>query len=186
VISARGISRHFSRGAETVTALDDVSLDLHVGELTVAAGPSGSGKTTLLSILAGYETADSGRIETQPPLPAAEPAAQRWRDVAFVPQSLGLLDELTIAENVDLPARLDPRPAGAPVEDLLELLEIGHLADRFPAQVSNSSARRSRGRCGCAHPCSSPTSRPATRTGPASISCWTSCASTRTPGTSCC
>jgi ABC-type lipoprotein export system ATPase subunit len=139
VISVRGVSRHFVRGAETVTALDDVSLDLSVGELTVAAGPSGSGKTTLLSILAGYETVDSGRIEMEPPLP---PSAQRWRDVAFVPQSLGLLDELTIAENIDLPARLDPHPDGPATEELLELLEIGHLGGRFPAQVSGGEQQR--------------------------------------------
>lgn len=142
MIVARGISRHFARGAETVTALDDVSIDLQPGELTVAAGPSGSGKTTLLSILAGYETVDSGRIETQPPLPPAPPAAQRWRDVAFVPQSLGLLDELTIAENVSLPARLDPRASGPQTDELLEVLEIGHLGGRFPAQVSGGEQQR--------------------------------------------
>jgi putative ABC transport system ATP-binding protein len=142
VISARGISRNFARGAETVTALDDVSLDLQAGELTVAAGPSGSGKTTLLSILAGYETFDSGRIEAQSPLPPAAPATQRWRDVAFVPQSLGLLDELTIAENVSLPARLDPRASGPQTDELLEVLEIGHLGGRFPAQVSGGEQQR--------------------------------------------
>jgi ABC-type lipoprotein export system ATPase subunit len=142
VISVRGVSRHFARGAETVTAVDDVSLDLSAGELTVAAGPSGSGKTTLLSILAGYETMDSGRIETGPPLPPEAPSAQRWRDVAFVPQSLGLLDELTIAENIELPARLDPHPDGPATEELLEMLEIGHLGGRFPAQVSGGEQQR--------------------------------------------
>jgi putative ABC transport system ATP-binding protein len=142
MIVARGISRHFARGAETVTALDDVSIDLQPGELTVAAGPSGSGKTTLLSILAGYETVDSGRIETQPPLPPVPPATQRWRDVAFVPQSLGLLDELTIAENVSLPARLDPQASGPQTDELLEVLEIGHLGGRFPAQVSGGEQQR--------------------------------------------
>src|SRR3989440_8158115 len=103
-ISAIGLTRRFRRGRETVVALDDVSLDLSPGELTVAAGPSGSGKTTLLSIIAGFETADTGSVRFSAPLPAASrPEALTWRHVAFVPQGLALLDELTVRENVELP-----------------------------------------------------------------------------------
>ena len=62
MISIGNVTRRFRRGAETVTAVDDVSLDLYPGELTVAAGPSGSGKTTLLRVLAGLEVPDSGAV----------------------------------------------------------------------------------------------------------------------------
>jgi putative ABC transport system ATP-binding protein len=137
-VSVRHVTRRFRRGVETVTALDDVSVDLYPGELTVAAGPSGSGKTTLLSIIAGYERADAGTVTS-----GGRPTADLpWRALGFVPQSLTLLDELTVAENVDLPGRLDPRVPGTPAEELLELLEIGHLAGRYPNQVSGGEQQR--------------------------------------------
>jgi putative ABC transport system ATP-binding protein len=143
LIAVANLTRYFRRGAEMVTALDDVSFEVHIGELTVAAGPSGSGKTTLLSILAGYETPDAGRILTAPPLPPnVAPAALTWRHLGYVPQSVALLDELTIAENVDLPARLAAAPAGSPTEELLLRLDIAHLADRFPAQTSGGEQQR--------------------------------------------
>lgn len=144
VITVARVTRRFRRGAETVLALDDVSVDLHAGELTVAAGPSGSGKTTLLSIIAGIERPDTGTVHTHPPLPDAPPHRLGWRHLAFVPQALALLDELTVAENVDLPVLLDrtvPDPARHPGE-LLEQLEIDHLADRYPSHTSGGEQQR--------------------------------------------
>lgn len=144
VIAVDGVVRRFRRGSETVLALDGVSLALYGGELAVAAGPSGSGKTTLLSIMAGVERADAGRVTTHRPLPA-DPSHDRlgWRHLAFIPQALALLDELTVAENVDLPARLDRAPGQVPsTAELLELLEIEHLADRYPSQTSGGEQQR--------------------------------------------
>lgn len=144
VLSAQHLTRRFRRGAETVLALDDVSVELYGGELTVAAGPSGSGKTTLLSVLAGIERPDTGQVRTHPPLPDTPPHRLGWAQVAFVPQALALLDELTVAENVELPALLDP--AGAPpdhaTEQLLERLEIAHLAGRYPSATSGGEQQR--------------------------------------------
>ena len=138
------LTKRFRRGAETVTALDDVSLVVNPGELTVAAGPSGSGKTTLLSIIAGFETADAGSVRFESPLPAgAEPLSLTWRHLAFVPQALALLDELSVQENVDLPALLDPdAPGGVPAEELLTRLEIVQLADRYPSMTSGGEQHR--------------------------------------------
>jgi ABC-type lipoprotein export system ATPase subunit len=148
-VSVERLTRRFRRRAETVTALDDVSVDLHAGQLIIAAGPSGSGKTTLLSILAGLERFDSGRIILRPPLPQNVPLERmRWRDVAFVPQSLTMLDELTTRENIELPALLDvPDDMTQPehgwgAEHIMERLEIGHLADRFPDQTSGGEQQR--------------------------------------------
>lgn len=148
MISVRALSRHYRRGTESVTALDAVDLDLRPGELAVAAGPSGSGKTTLLSILAGFDAPDTGTILLRDPLPEdVAPADLRWSDLAFVPQATTLLDELTVAENVDLPARLAaarrwPVPEGVAVAELLAELEIGHLAGRYPSQTSGGEQQR--------------------------------------------
>jgi len=138
VVSVRDVTRAFRRA----TALDGVTLDVNAGELTVLAGPSGSGKTTLLSILAGLDTVDSGHVTRHPPLPPGEPA---WRDIAFVPQSLTVLDELTTRENVAMPAMLagaDDPAGGWDVDELLETLQIAHLADRFPSHTSGGEQQR--------------------------------------------
>lgn len=159
-IAVRGLTRHYRRGTESVTALDAIDLELFPGELTVAAGPSGSGKTTLLSILAGFDEPDAGTILVREPLPQGRPVADlRWADLAFVPQAATLLEELTVAENIDLPARLaagrrrptssspdsssGPPPGGArTLEDLLAELEIAHLAGRYPSQTSGGEQQR--------------------------------------------
>lgn len=143
-VVVENLTKRFRRGSETVTALDDVTLVLNPGELTVAAGPSGSGKTTLLSIIAGFETADAGAVRFDSPLPVgADPLAMTWRDLAFVPQALALLDELTVRENVEMPALLDPSAErGEPAEELLARFEIGHLADRYPSMTSGGEQQR--------------------------------------------
>ena len=133
-VTVDGLTRHFRRGSETITALDAVSLDLYAGQLTVAAGPSGSGKTTLLSILAGFESHDGGRV--------TRAGGLRWREVAFVPQALGLLDELTTRENIEIAAVLDGTPDPADTDRLMEQLEIAHLADRYPSQTSGGEQQR--------------------------------------------
>jgi putative ABC transport system ATP-binding protein len=133
-VTVDGLTRRFRRGPETITALDAVSLDLYAGQLTVAAGPSGSGKTTLLSILAGFESIDGGRVTRNGGL--------RWRDVAFVPQALGLLDELTTRENIEIAAVLDGTPDPEHTDRLMERLEIAHLADRYPSHTSGGEQQR--------------------------------------------
>jgi putative ABC transport system ATP-binding protein len=139
----RGLTRHFRRGPEVISALTEVSFDLRPGELTVAAGPSGSGKTTLLSILAGLETSDRGQIILGDPLPSRVPAAKLgWRHLSFVPQAQALIEELSVWGNVELPARLDPTAPGRDTDQVLEMLEIAHLADRYPSQTSGGEQQR--------------------------------------------
>jgi len=129
LLTATRLTKTHHTGAGQVPALHDVSFDLDQGTFYVLTGPSGSGKSTLLSVLAGWDTADTGALTWSAHIP--HPAS--WRSVAVVPQSLGLLAELTIGENVALPARLcrDREPQPTP---LLERLGVGHLAGRYPAQ----------------------------------------------------
>jgi putative ABC transport system ATP-binding protein len=141
VVAVDGLTRRFRRGRETVVALDGVALELYPGELAVAAGPSGSGKTTLLSILAGLDRPDAGRVTYGGGI-GPSPA---WRHLGFVPQSLALLDELTVRENIELPALLDPAATASgdwSTDRLMGLLEITHLADRYPSLISGGEQQR--------------------------------------------
>lgn len=146
-IAVSGLTRRFRRGPETIVAVNDVSFELYPGELTVAAGPSGSGKTTVLSILAGMERLDEGTITVSDPLPPIPIDKLAWRHLAFVPQSLALLEELSVRDNVELPARLaravlTPDKAGHETAELLDMLEIEHLAPRYPSQTSGGEQQR--------------------------------------------
>jgi len=134
VIAAEGLTRRFRRGREIVTAVDDVSFELLAGTMMALVGPSGSGKTTLINLLVGGDEPDEGRIVGLPERPA-------WGDLALVPQALGLLPELTIGENVDLPRRLgasDTQPAFA----VMETLGVAELFDRAPNEVSLGEQQR--------------------------------------------
>ena len=142
VVEASGVTKSFRRGAETVHALRGVTLRLDEGEVVGLIGRSGSGKTTLLGILAGWEPPDAGAVRwprgmDPGPLP-------RWSHVAILPQRLGLIEELTVQENVDYPARLAGAPPGSTdrVGELLERLGLDALADRYPPETSVGEQQR--------------------------------------------
>ncbi len=108
VIDASGLAKTYKRGPEEVHALNGVSFRLDAGEVVALVGRSGSGKTTLLNVLAGWEEPDTGRIVWRG-RELARPALLPWSDLALVPQSLGLIDELSVRENIELPGRLSRR-----------------------------------------------------------------------------
>ena len=138
----RAIDLHktYRRGREQVHALRGVSIDVAPGEVVALLGRSGSGKTTLLNCLLGWERPDRGAVE----IPGSGvPAEAPWSTIAVVPQRFGLLEELTLADNVALPARLarhdDPRAAAL---ETLDSLRLGHLVDRMPEEVSLGEQQR--------------------------------------------
>src|SRR5687767_799678 len=142
-IEIRNVSKKFG----DFHALRDVSLDINSGELIALLGPSGCGKTTLLRIIAGLETADAGSI-----LFAGEDTTDvhvRERQVGFVFQHYALFRHMTVFENVAFGLRVKPRgvrPSEAQIKqkvhDLLNLVQLDWLGDRFPSQLSGGQRQR--------------------------------------------
>ncbi len=142
-IQVKQIDKHFGQ----FHALNNINLDFPDGELVALLGPSGCGKTTLLRIIAGLEAADSGQVLLQ-----GEDATNthvRKRQVGFVFQHYALFRHMTVFENVAFGLRVRPRklrPSEQVIKqkviNLLELVQLGFLADRFPAQLSGGQRQR--------------------------------------------
>ena len=142
LLQLRGVSKTYRSEGEAITALQQVDLDLAAGELTVLVGPSGSGKSTLLFVAGGWEQPDSGNVRTGGPLPDRPIAAMTWDQVAFVPQAVGLLDELTVRDNVEMAARFLGIDDAGRADTLLAQLHLDPLASRRPPEVSRGEQQR--------------------------------------------
>jgi|KBSSwiStaDraftv2_1062776.scaffolds.fasta_scaffold06481_9 sulfate/thiosulfate transport system ATP-binding protein len=138
---------HVTKRFGSFTVLNDVSLHVQTGELIALLGPSGCGKTTLLRILAGLERPDEGKIL----LHGNEVTDQQITDrrVGFVFQHYALFRHMTVAENVSFGLRVLPR-AQRPspdliqkkVDELLALVQLQAMADRYPNQLSGGQRQR--------------------------------------------
>lgn len=142
-IEAKDIVKRFGR----FTALDRVSVKIATGELVALLGPSGSGKTTLLRIIAGLEGADEGRLDFFGS--DATELAIRDRQVGFVFQHYALFRHMRIFDNVAFGLQVRPRhsrPDKAAIRDrvreLLRLVQLEGLEDRYPAQISGGQRQR--------------------------------------------
>jgi sulfate/thiosulfate transport system ATP-binding protein len=125
------------------TALDDVSVEIPSGSLTALLGPSGSGKSTLLRVIAGLERPDAGSVEIDG-RDATDLPPQR-RGVGFVFQHYAAFKHMTVRENVAFGLKVARRPKAevrARVDELLELVQLPGLADRYPAQLSGGQRQR--------------------------------------------
>lgn len=138
---------HVTKRFGSFTVLNDVSLHAQAGELIALLGPSGCGKTTLLRILAGLERPDQGRIL----LHGVEVTDQRITDrrVGFVFQHYALFRHMTVAQNVGfglsvLPKSQRPSPdkIRKKVDELLSLVQMRAMADRYPNQLSGGQRQR--------------------------------------------
>ena len=139
-VELTGVDKSYEAGPSPVAVLRGVDLRVARGEVVAVGGPSGSGKTTLLTLIGGFERPDRGDLTVLGRTPGVDELG--WGDVAVLPQTLGLLDELTIAENISLPFRLrGSEPRRDPVE-LMERLGIDHLAGRYPDEVSLGEQQR--------------------------------------------
>ncbi|AWK88868.1 sulfate/molybdate ABC transporter ATP-binding protein [Azospirillum thermophilum] len=142
-IQVSGITKRFG----AYTALDSVDLEVRSGELLALLGPSGSGKTTLLRIMAGLEHPDGGSLQ----LNGEEALGLKPRDrqVGFVFQHYALFRHMTVFDNVAFGLKVRPRgerlgraEIRRRVLELLELVQLGHFAERYPAQLSGGQRQR--------------------------------------------
>ncbi len=139
--------QHIHKQFGNFTALNDINLTIESGELVALLGPSGCGKTTLLRIIAGLETADQGSIAF-----SGEDTTHvhvRERQVGFVFQHYALFRHMTVFENVAFGLRVRPkhtRPTEAAIQkkvhDLLNLVQLDWLGDRYPSQLSGGQRQR--------------------------------------------
>src|ERR1700687_5466246 len=141
------IVRNLQKRFGDFVALDNVSLDFPAGELVALLGPSGCGKTTLLRVIAGLEYADAGQVVLQGQDVATVGA--RERQVGFVFQHYALFRHMTVFENVAFGLRVKPRkarPSDAAihekVHELLELVQLDWLAQRYPSELSGGQRQR--------------------------------------------
>ena len=142
-IEIEHIHKHFG----SFTALNNVSLTIPSGELVALLGPSGCGKTSLLRIIAGLETPDSGRI-----LFNGEDTTRnhvRERKVGFVFQHYALFKHMTVFDNVAFGLNVRPkqtRPSKETIKkkvfELLRLVQLDNMADRYPSQLSGGQRQR--------------------------------------------
>lgn len=138
------LSKIYRTGEVAVRALNEVTVDLNEGEMTVLLGPSGSGKSTFLNIVGGLDRATSGQVffRDRELTACSERQLTRYRreHVGFVFQFYNLIPSLTARENVDLVTEIAANPMLA--EDALALVGLEKRADHFPAQLSGGEQQR--------------------------------------------
>jgi spermidine/putrescine ABC transporter ATP-binding subunit len=126
-----------------VAALSEVSLGVAAGEFVTILGPSGSGKTTLLKVIAGFETADRGRVLIDgSDITELDPAA---RNIGMVFQNYALFPHMSVARNVAYPLTMRGMPKAeiaTRVGQALDMVELGDLAERLPKQLSGGQQQR--------------------------------------------
>ena len=124
-------------------ALDDVSLTVPDGSLTALLGPSGSGKSTLLRIIAGLEVPDAGCVEISGENATAKPPQKRG--VGFVFQHYAAFKHMTVFENVAFGLKIRKYDKGRVrnrVNELIDLVQLNGLGDRYPSQLSGGQRQR--------------------------------------------
>jgi putative ABC transport system ATP-binding protein len=147
VVRLRAASKRYEQAGPP--ALDRIDLDVEAGESVAVMGPSGSGKSTLLNLIAGVDRASAGGVQVAGVdlgrLSETGLARFRREHIGIIFQFFHLLDDLTVRDNVLLPAQLagrSPGTARARAMELLDTLGIAGRADAYPARLSGGERQR--------------------------------------------
>jgi sulfate/thiosulfate transport system ATP-binding protein len=138
-IVVESVSKQFG----SFKALEDVSVEIKTGGLVALLGPSGSGKSTLLRLIAGLEMPDSGKIFLTGD--DATYKSVQERNIGFVFQHYALFKHMTVRKNIAFGLEIQKASKSkikAKVEELLELVQLGGLGDRYPSQLSGGQRQR--------------------------------------------
>lgn len=149
MFSLKNVSKLYHTGDIETAALENVTLDISSGEFISIMGPSGCGKSTLLNIIGMLDSPTSGDYfvfgENVARMPEAELSKIRKENVGFIFQSFNLIQELSVAENVELAVLYHKLPAAerrTRVMEALERMQIAHRAEHRPSQLSGGQQQR--------------------------------------------
>lgn len=149
LVELHSVSKSFRKGDETITPLDDVSLEIQAGEFVSLMGPSGTGKSTLLNLVSGIDRPDSGQIIVDgtdvTKLSRTQLADWRAANLGYIFQTHNLIPVLTAYENVELPTlllKLSASQRRQRVELALEAVGLSDRAGHYPRQLSGGQEQR--------------------------------------------
>jgi len=146
LVVMRCVTKSYRRGSAAIKALDNVSLEAHIGELVQLTGPSGAGKTTLLNLISALDRPDTGEIlvagANVTDLSLARAAKYRNRQVGIIFQSYNLLPQLTALENVLLPMIPNGRMDRVRAFELLDAVGLVDRSAHTLAQLSGGEQQR--------------------------------------------
>lgn len=149
LVELRGVSKSFSKGEETITPLDNISMDIEEGEFISLMGPSGTGKSTLLNLVSGIDRPDAGTITVDgtdvTKLSRTQLADWRAANLGYIFQTHNLIPVLTAYENVELPTlllKLSSAQRRHRVELALEAVGLSDRANHYPRQLSGGQEQR--------------------------------------------
>jgi putative ABC transport system ATP-binding protein len=149
LVELRNVSKSFSKGEETITPLDNISMNIEEGEFISLMGPSGTGKSTLLNLVSGIDRPDSGTITVDgidvTTLTRTQLADWRAANLGYIFQTHNLIPVLTAYENVELPTlllKLSTAQRRQRVELALEAVGLSDRANFYPRQLSGGQEQR--------------------------------------------
>jgi putative ABC transport system ATP-binding protein len=149
LVELRGVTKRYHKGGETITPLDNVSLDVEEGEFLSLMGASGTGKSTLLNLIASIDRPDSGTITIDGTdiTTLSRTALAKWRafSIGYIFQTHNLIPVLTAYENVEMPLLLLPMPAAERqrrVKLALAAVDLSDRAEHYPRQLSGGQEQR--------------------------------------------
>jgi putative ABC transport system ATP-binding protein len=144
LVELRGVARRYEVGGGTVTAIEDVDLDVEAGEFLVVLGPSGSGKTTLLNLVGALDVPTEGRIRIAGSSVTGATRRELFRfrrhTVSFIFQTFNLFPTLTALENVQF--GVDIAGGERPAADVLADVGLAGRLHHFPSQLSGGEQQR--------------------------------------------